>query len=714
MSNDYWKIIKNWNEQNKTWFWGGIGGVIITLIITVSITIYSNSGKQNPSSTIKKNNISGSNNNTFNNTSGDVNIITGKNANINKTVNNNPTIIQGIPPAEYQRLSKDLGVTENAVKNFFKIINQKEVSKEDLDATLRKIAKRHKELLSKVTQYENFIDPDIQELRKKAEQAIEIGEYDKADTYFDEAFDRQMVCIKNAKKQIANTKKQLINKEEQLTNCELSAAEMRADKGSLESIRLNYKAAIKLFKEAVELVPDGHDFKKNEYLIKLGDAERDAGFDHHSQERYAEAEPFYQRALSTYEKVFGKENHTNLPLLLNSLAESYKYQGKYAEAEPLYQRSLGILEKEFGENQTLAIFLNAFAELYDYKGKYEKAEPLYKRSLEIYKKENVKDHPSVAKTLNNLAGLYESQGKYAEAEPLYQRALSIYEKVFGKINPYLERTINNLAELYMSQGKYEKAEPLYERSVKAEYKRSLYNQSSNIRIFNMGTIKNIYTPGSYKINFNNMGIFFKSQSKDHPSMATSFNKLAILYYYQGKYTSATLLYKKGLEINEKALGKDHPDVAEIHNKLAEEAETLYKRRLKITEKKLGKDHPDVATTLNGLAGLYESQGRYADAKHFFHKSLGIVEKSLGKDHPDAATTLNCLAGLFESQGKYADAEHFYHKSLGIVEKSLGKDHPSVATILNKLAGLYMSQGKYAEAEPLFQRCLGIVEKAFGK
>jgi len=39
--NDYWSKIKEWNKQNKTWFWGGIGGVIITLIITVAITVYS-------------------------------------------------------------------------------------------------------------------------------------------------------------------------------------------------------------------------------------------------------------------------------------------------------------------------------------------------------------------------------------------------------------------------------------------------------------------------------------------------------------------------------------------------------------------------------------------------------------------------------------------------------------------------------------------------
>ena len=45
--------------------------------------------------------------------------------------------------------------------------------------------------------------------------------------------------------------------------------------------------------------------------------------------------------------------------------------------------------------------------------------------------------------------------------------------------------------------------------------------------------------------------------------------------------------------------------------LYEEAEPLYQRSLAIKEKALGPDHPSVAITLNNLAGLYQSQGRYA-------------------------------------------------------------------------------------------------------
>ena len=68
---------------------------------------------------------------------------------------------------------------------------------------------------------------------------------------------------------------------------------------------------------------------------------------------------------------------------------------------------------------------------------------------------------------------------------------------------------------------------------------------------------------------------------DHPSVATSLNNLALLYYTQGDYAKA---------------------------------EPLYKRALSIREKALGPDHPSVATGLNNLALLYRATGRMNDAE----------------------------------------------------------------------------------------------------
>jgi CHAT domain-containing protein len=77
--------------------------------------------------------------------------------------------------------------------------------------------------------------------------------------------------------------------------------------------------------------------------------------------------------------------------------------------------------------------------------------------------------------------------------------------------------------------------------------------------------------------------------------------------------------------------------------------------------------------------------------------LAIKEKALGKDHPDVALTLNNLAGVYEAQGKYADAEGLYKRALMIDEKALGAEHPAVAQNLDNLAIVSASSGNSENA-----------------
>jgi tetratricopeptide (TPR) repeat protein len=55
----------------------------------------------------------------------------------------------------------------------------------------------------------------------------------------------------------------------------------------------------------------------------------------------------------------------------------------------------------------------------------------------------------------------------------------------------------------------------------------------------------------------------------HPSVATLFHDLAVIYTFQGRYIAAELLYKRALAVREKALGPNHPDVATARKNLAE-------------------------------------------------------------------------------------------------------------------------------------------------
>ena len=209
---------------------------------------------------------------------------------------------------------------------------------------------------------------------------------------------------------------------------------------------------------------------------------------------------------------------------------------------------------------------------------------------------------------------------------------------------------------------------------------------------------------------------------EHPDVANSLDKLAVLYYNQGQYAQAEPLYKQALAIREKARGPEHPDVAISLNNVAglyrtqgqyAQAQPLYKLALAIQEKDLGPEHPAVATSLNNVALLYCNQGQYAQAEPLYKRALAIQEKDLGPEHPAVATSLNNLAGLYHNQGQYAQAGPLYKQALAIREKALGLEHPDMANSLNNVALLYCNQGQYAQAEPLYKRALAIQEKALG-
>ena len=214
----------------------------------------------------------------------------------------------------------------------------------------------------------------------------------------------------------------------------------------------------------------------------------------------------------------------------------------------------------------------------------------------------------------------------------------------------------------------------------------------------------------------------RALGSDHPDVARSLNNLGIVYWQQGRYSEAESLHLRELGIEETALGPDHPELARSLNNLANvyrdqarfvEAESLYARALAIWETALGPDHPLVAIGLNNLANVYHDQARYADEEPLHMRAVAIREKALGPDDLQIAFSLTNLANLYQLQERYAEAEPLNLRSLAIRERALGPDHSHVAMSLNILALMCASQGRYAEAESHHRRALAIREKAFG-
>ena len=85
------------------------------------------------------------------------------------------------------------------------------------------------------------------------------------------------------------------------------------------------------------------------------------------------------------------------------------------------------------------------------------------------------------------------------------------------------------------------------------------------------------------------------------------------------------------------------------------------------------------------------------------RALAIREHQLGPEHSDTAQSLNNLAGLYDEQGKYAQAEPLYQRALTILEQSLGPQHPRTRGARKNYASLLRAMGRDDEAKQIEEK-----------
>ncbi len=448
-------------------------------------------------------------------------------------------------------------------KIFLNILHKEDIPQWQWPEKLQEITKHHQELLAKLQTIESG-DPAVDTLRDKARRIIELGDYDNADQLLRKAVDIDRKAIKS--------------QQERLDNRKLSMSQSLASRADLAETKLDYKKAIDLYKEALDILPQNQQAIQAVYMNNLA-------FLHHTVANYNEAEPLMKQALAIDEARLGKD-HPKVAIRLNNLALLYQATNRLAKAEPLFKRALAIDEASFGKDHpNVATRLNNLAILYQATNRMAEAEPLKKRALAIWEKSLGENHPQVATALNNLAMLYYATNRFSEAEPMFKQALAIDETSFGKDHPNVAIRLNNLAALYQATNRLSEAEPMLKRA---------------------------------------LAIWEKSLGENHPQVATALNNLAGLYQDTNRLAEAEPMYKQALAIYEASLGKDHPDVARDLNNLAQlyqatnrlaEAEPLMKRVVEILlqfTRRTGHPHPHLEDAVKNYTGLLRQMGYSKD------------------------------------------------------------------------------------------------------
>jgi tetratricopeptide (TPR) repeat protein len=163
---------------------------------------------------------------------------------------------------------------------------------------------------------------------------------------------------------------------------------------------------------------------------------------------YATAKAAFERALTTYEKLFGPD-HANVATLVNNLGSVLRALGDLPGAKAAYERALQIDEKVFGpDHPNVAIRVNNLGSvLYDL-GNLPGAKAAFERALQIDEKALGQDHPNVSIRVNNLGNVLQALGDLPGGKAAFERALRIDEKAFGPDHPNVARTLTISAACY--------------------------------------------------------------------------------------------------------------------------------------------------------------------------------------------------------------------------------------------------------------------------
>lgn len=342
-------------------------------------------------------------------------------SNVSTTGDQSPAIVAGrdvavtygISPEVFAQYVKELGATEQVIRGFLSTLLEHDIPREQWDSELREIACQHKELLARVGN------------NQAAKQAIEAGDYTKAEELLEDAARRHT----------------------------LAAAEANADNARLQRVQLRYAKAAAYWQKAAALLPEESKQERADYLNA-------AGYDLHRIGKYTETLPLFEQSLYLCREIGNKAGEGTA---LHNIAALHHVRGDYNKALPLFEQSLAI-RREIGDREGEGRTLNGISQIYKAQSDYATALKYLEQSLAI--RQEIGDKAGEDCTLNNIGNIYRVLGDYSKALACLEQALAIQREIGNKYGEAV--TSWNIAAIYVKQGDPKQAEAYMARTVEID------------------------------------------------------------------------------------------------------------------------------------------------------------------------------------------------------------------------------------------------------
>ena len=297
------------------------------------------------------------------------------------------------------KISKTLGVTQDAAKTLLKIVGEDPNIPEDkLADALNKAAADYQRLQARVAAL-NPDNPKARALLKQAKSELDAGYFQHGQELLRQATLAQIVAA-----QAAENLEQLTH--EARDTQMLGAAQSTAAEGDVAMTERRYREAAELFRQAAEYVPGGHAHEKGGYLLRQANALYRQGDERGDNDALRSSIEVLERALAEYPRseapLDWAETQADLGNVLWRLGEREGGAARLDEAVAAFRAAL---EEETREHLEAAV-------------------AAYRAALE----ENTRERVPLqwAATQNNLGAALKSLGERERGTARLEEAVAAY------------------------------------------------------------------------------------------------------------------------------------------------------------------------------------------------------------------------------------------------------------------------------------------------
>lgn len=303
------------------------------------------------------------------------------------------------------------------------------------------------------------------------------------------------------------------------------------------------------------------------------------------------------------------------------LAGPNEAQGRSVTAVEILDRSVASIENLQSEPQIQTALMHSMGEAYTGLGLYTQAAELLTNATEI--QQTNKQFESTAATQTALAEALMYSGELEQATTEIRKAQEQLEPL--PWSPLSSEATNLSGDILVLQGNAKDAEAYYQDALAKDREAAANNTQSPAQLARSET--GLATALIYQGRFDeaeplllaSLDHYLIALGTDHPKVATTYNNLASLYYFNQDWPGVTANYAKAEPLYRKLYGEEHPEFALVLNNYG---------RVELENGDLSKAHQLLQETANIYKNNTEAD--HTEALLFALNSLGLAHIASGE------------------------------------------------------------------------------------